>query len=156
MQSMKSSLLTPLLPNRDEVPRHRRRNVILRPTPLCVGPGAGLGGIPFILWLLWPWIGLAQAHPPALNRPIDDDQRVRDSENDLGHGLLTKSFSGNPTTPSSIPCTRSPFNRNDLGTDPVAELLLRNLLNYAARGLDKPLANLPADFQEQLKTIGYE
>jgi hypothetical protein len=35
-------------------------------------------------------------------------------------------------------------------------LLLRNLLNYAARGLDKPLADLPADFQEQLKTIGYE
>ena len=28
--------------------------------------------------------------------------------------------------------------------------------NYAARGLDKPLADLPADFQEQLKTIGYE
>jgi hypothetical protein len=29
-------------------------------------------------------------------------------------------------------------------------------LNYAARGLDKPLADLPADFQQQLKTIGYE
>jgi len=46
--------------------------------------------------------------------------------------------------------------RENLGTDPVAELLLRNLLNYAARDLDKPQAELPADFQQQLKAIGYE
>jgi hypothetical protein len=46
--------------------------------------------------------------------------------------------------------------RENLGTDPVAERLLRNLLNYAARGLDKPAADLPADFLQQLKTIGYE
>ncbi len=45
--------------------------------------------------------------------------------------------------------------RENLGTDPVAELLLRNLLNYAARGLDKPLAELPADLDEQLNSIGY-
>ena len=46
--------------------------------------------------------------------------------------------------------------REELGKDPVAELLLRNLLNYAARELDKPPGDLPADFQQQLKTIGYE
>jgi hypothetical protein len=46
--------------------------------------------------------------------------------------------------------------RENLGRDPVAERLLRNLLNYAARDLDGPLAELPADFAQQLKTIGYE
>jgi hypothetical protein len=46
--------------------------------------------------------------------------------------------------------------RENLGADPAAERLLRNLINYAARGLDKPLAELPADFQQQLKAIGYE
>jgi len=46
--------------------------------------------------------------------------------------------------------------REELGKDPVAELLLRNLLNYAARDLDEPLAELPADFDEQLKAIGYQ
>ena len=46
--------------------------------------------------------------------------------------------------------------REELGKDPVAELLLRNLLNYAARGLGKPQSDLSADFQQQLKTIGYE
>ena len=39
---------------------------------------------------------------------------------------------------------------------PSAERLLRNLLNYAARDLDKPPTDLPADFQQQLKAIGYE
>jgi hypothetical protein len=46
--------------------------------------------------------------------------------------------------------------RENLGTDPVAELILRNLLNYAARNTDQPAAELPADFQQQLKAIGYE
>ena len=46
--------------------------------------------------------------------------------------------------------------RENLGTDPVAELLLRNMLNYAARDIDKPVAELPADFDQQLKVIGYE
>ena len=45
--------------------------------------------------------------------------------------------------------------RECLGSDPVAERLLRNLLNYAARDLDKPVAELPADFEKQLKAIGY-
>ena len=45
--------------------------------------------------------------------------------------------------------------RENLGTDPAAERLLRNLLNYAARDLDKPVAELPADFEKQLKAIGY-
>jgi hypothetical protein len=46
--------------------------------------------------------------------------------------------------------------RDMLGVDPVAERLLRNLLNHAGRGLDQPPAELPADFQQQLKAIGYE
>jgi hypothetical protein len=46
--------------------------------------------------------------------------------------------------------------RENLGTNPAAERLLRNMLTYAARGTDQPAAALPADFQQQLKTIGYE
>ena len=46
--------------------------------------------------------------------------------------------------------------RGNLGTDPAAERLLRNMLNDAARSTDQPAAALPADFQQQLKAIGYE
>lgn len=46
--------------------------------------------------------------------------------------------------------------RENLGKDPAAELLLRNLLNHAARDLDKPAAARPADFDKQLQAIGYE
>ena len=46
--------------------------------------------------------------------------------------------------------------RGTLGTDPAAERLLRNLIIYAARDLGKPLADIPADFPQQLKEIGYE
>ncbi len=45
--------------------------------------------------------------------------------------------------------------RGNLGRDPVAERLLRNILNYAAGDLGKPPADLPADFDKQLKTMGY-
>ena len=44
----------------------------------------------------------------------------------------------------------------NLGTDPVAERLLRNLLNYAAPDLAKPPVALPAEFDQQLKAIGYQ
>lgn len=46
--------------------------------------------------------------------------------------------------------------REMLGRNPVAERLLRNMLNYSARDLAQPLADLPADFEGQLKGIGYE
>jgi hypothetical protein len=46
--------------------------------------------------------------------------------------------------------------RENLGTDPVAERLLRNLLNYASRDLNKPPTELPIDFIQQLKMIRYE
>jgi len=46
--------------------------------------------------------------------------------------------------------------RENLGSHPAAERLLRNLLRYAARNLDQPMADLPADFEAQLKSIGYE
>jgi hypothetical protein len=41
-----------------------------------------------------------------------------------------------------------------LGKDPVAERLLRNMLRYASND-PRPLADLPADFDLQLKSIGY-
>ncbi len=36
--------------------------------------------------------------------------------------------------------------RENLGRDPVAERLLRNMLRYAASAVKKPLADLPSDF----------
>jgi hypothetical protein len=38
----------------------------------------------------------------------------------------------------------------------VAERLLRNMLNYAGQNLDKPLADLPPDFDKQLQAMGYK
>ena len=46
--------------------------------------------------------------------------------------------------------------RETLGASPVAERLLRNMLNYAARDRGRSLAALPADFDQQLKAIKYE
>jgi hypothetical protein len=45
--------------------------------------------------------------------------------------------------------------RENLGADPVAERLLRNMLRNAARDASKPLVDLPAGFDEQLKAMGY-
>jgi hypothetical protein len=39
--------------------------------------------------------------------------------------------------------------RENLKGSPVAERLLRNMLNFAARDVDKPLADLPPDFDLQ-------
>lgn len=46
--------------------------------------------------------------------------------------------------------------RESLGQDPVAERLLRNLLNYAGRDANKPQAELPPDFDKLLGTIGFQ
>jgi hypothetical protein len=45
--------------------------------------------------------------------------------------------------------------RENLGPDPAAERLLRNMLNYAAADAGKPLAPLPGDFEATLKALGY-
>jgi hypothetical protein len=45
--------------------------------------------------------------------------------------------------------------RENLGRDPVAERLLRNMLRHAARDSQKPTAQLPADFDQQLRAMGY-
>ena len=45
--------------------------------------------------------------------------------------------------------------RENLGTDPVAERLVRNLLNLPRVTSTAP-ADLPVDFQQQLQAIGYE
>lgn len=42
--------------------------------------------------------------------------------------------------------------RENLGNHPTAERLLRNMLRYAARDVDQPVASLPADFDQQLST----
>jgi hypothetical protein len=38
----------------------------------------------------------------------------------------------------------------NLGTDPTAERLLRNLLNYATKAIRQPISNLPADYDDQV------
>jgi hypothetical protein len=45
--------------------------------------------------------------------------------------------------------------RENLGTHPAAERLLRNLLRFAARDAGKPLADPPADLDAQIKALGY-
>jgi len=42
-----------------------------------------------------------------------------------------------------------------LGEDPAAERLLRNMIRHAAAGHTQPLAGLPADFEAQLRAMGY-
>jgi hypothetical protein len=42
----------------------------------------------------------------------------------------------------------------NLDGNPSAERLLRNILRYAAQDVEKPAANLPANFDEQLKSMG--
>jgi len=46
--------------------------------------------------------------------------------------------------------------RENLGTHPAAERLLRNMLRYAASDLAKPVANVPADFEAHLKSLRYK
>jgi len=46
--------------------------------------------------------------------------------------------------------------RENLGRHPAAEHLLRNMLRYAARDAKTPPASLPAEFEAQLKAMGYE
>ncbi len=46
--------------------------------------------------------------------------------------------------------------RGHLGKLPAAERLLRNMLNVAAQGTNRPLADLPADFAAQLAAMQYD
>ncbi len=46
--------------------------------------------------------------------------------------------------------------REHLGSDPVADRLLGNMLRDAARHVNPPPADLPADFEAQLKAMGYQ
>jgi hypothetical protein len=45
--------------------------------------------------------------------------------------------------------------REQLGTHPAADRLLLNLLRYASRDQAKPLAELPANFEARLRSLGY-
>jgi hypothetical protein len=44
---------------------------------------------------------------------------------------------------------------DNIGKVPAADRLLLNLINYAARGADNPISDLPADFNDQLRTMGF-
>ena len=46
--------------------------------------------------------------------------------------------------------------RENLGRHPAAERLLRNLLRSARSDVQQPVADLPADFEAQLRAIGYQ
>jgi len=37
----------------------------------------------------------------------------------------------------------------------VAERLLRNMLRYAGRDIEQPLADVPSGFDDQLRAMGY-
>lgn len=45
--------------------------------------------------------------------------------------------------------------REHLGAHPAADRLLLNLLHYAARDVSQPLADLPSDFDAQLRRLGF-
>ncbi|MBN2580641.1 MAG: hypothetical protein JXB10_16770 [Pirellulales bacterium] len=45
--------------------------------------------------------------------------------------------------------------RESLSGNPAAERLLRNMLRYAARDVEEPVASLPADFDRQLRAMGF-
>jgi hypothetical protein len=45
--------------------------------------------------------------------------------------------------------------RDNIGKVPAADRLLLNLINYAAKDLDKPISELPADFNDQLRRMGF-
>ncbi len=44
--------------------------------------------------------------------------------------------------------------RENLGTHPVAERLLRNMLRFAAANSDRPIVPVPSDFEQQLEAAG--
>ncbi len=46
--------------------------------------------------------------------------------------------------------------RENLGRDPVADMLLRNMLHYGGSQLKDPLADLPSDFDQQIEKMGYK
>lgn len=83
----------------------------------------------------------------AVNASLGYDSGFLVSVYNLGAGkfvLNTLAIRGNPG-----------IWRGMLGTDPVAERLLRNMLRYGSRDLQKDLAERPADFDQYLSDIGY-
>jgi hypothetical protein len=45
--------------------------------------------------------------------------------------------------------------RDNIGKVPAADRLLLNLMNYAAKDVDKPVSELPADFNDQMSKMGF-
>ena len=46
--------------------------------------------------------------------------------------------------------------RDNLGADPIAERLLRNMLRYASTNTPQPITPLPADFGQQLDAMDFK
>ena len=114
-----------------------RRNALRRHTRLRGLPQPHSAGRP---GMVWP--GCSRG--PALWR------------NSCSIGLSIGSRSGHVPPRRRQLRPEHPVDPRESRRRPVAERLLRNLLNYVARDLDKPIADLPVDFQQTLKAIGYE
>ena len=116
-----------------------------KPHPIFAGLPTGLLDYTFYRELIpdLVWMGLdapAEAVAGANNTSIDYSSGLLLSVHNLGAGRFI--------------LTTLPI-RENLGTHPAAERLLRNLLNFAARDDGKPLADLPANFAQQLARWGY-
>ena len=89
------------------------------------------------------WVGQeppAEAVAGAINTSIDYSAGLMVSVHKLGAGRFI---------------LNTLHIRENLGAIPAADRLLRNMLRYAARDVGKPPADLPADFDTQLKAMGY-
>lgn len=116
-----------------------------KPHPVFTGLPTGLLDYTFYRELVPDriWSGLenpAEAVAGANNTSIDYSSGLLLSIHNLGAGRFI--------------LTTLPI-RENLGTHPAAERLLRNLLHHAARDIAKPLADLPPDFAQQLSRWGY-
>jgi hypothetical protein len=118
-----------------------------KPHPLFDGlPGGGLMDYTFYREIIpdHAWVGLdapAEAVAGGINAAIAYSSGLTLSVHELGAGRFM------------LNTLRI---RENLGIHPAAERLLRNLLRYAARNADQPLAEVPGNFETQLKGMGYE
>ena len=90
------------------------------------------------------WVGQdvpAEVVAGAINTSIDYSAGLLVSVNKLGAGQFI---------------LNTLLIRENLANHPVAERLLRNMLGHAARDCQKAPADLPADFDSQLKGLGYQ
>ena len=116
--------------------RPPRPDFELRVVPSCIiaRPGASGSG----LTLKEVISGITRTSSSSANREFISGLQVAIYELNAGSFMLN--------TLSIMP---------NLDQHPAAERLLRNMLNHAAHDVNKPLAELPADFDTQLRVMGY-